>query len=72
MTGWGTPEARDVDTLTVEEAESGMFPEGSMGPKVEAAAAFVRATGGVAAIGALEDAAAILRGEAGTRIVAGR
>jgi carbamate kinase len=37
-----------------------------MGPKVEAACRFVETTGGAAAIGALEDAAAIVRGEAGT------
>lgn len=37
-----------------------------MGPKVEAACRFVEATGGVAGIGALRDAAAILRGERGT------
>ncbi|MFO7590770.1 MAG: carbamate kinase [Acidimicrobiia bacterium] len=45
------------------------FPPGSMGPKVEAAAAFAT-RGGIAAIGALEDAARILRGEAGTTVTA--
>ena len=40
-----------------------------MGPKVAAAVAFVRATGGRAGIGALEDAGAVLRGEAGTLVV---
>jgi len=44
------------------------FPSGSMGPKVEAAADFVRATGGSAAIGRLEDALRLLTGEAGTQI----
>jgi carbamate kinase len=39
-----------------------------MGPKVEAAIDFAKATGRMAGIGRLEDAAAILRGEAGTRI----
>lgn len=43
---------------------------GSMGPKVEAACRFVEESGGIAAIGRLSDAAAILRGEAGTRIEA--
>ena len=42
-----------------------------MGPKVEAACRFVEQTGGLAAIGALADAAAILRGERGTRVRAG-
>jgi len=41
---------------------------GSMGPKAEAAAEFVERAGGVAVIGALEEAAAMLVGEAGTRI----
>ena len=40
-----------------------------MGPKVAAAAAFVRLTGGFAAIGALADALAVLEGRAGTRLV---
>jgi carbamate kinase len=43
------------------------FPAGSMGPKVEAACAFADG-GGFAAIGALEDAAALLAGAAGTRV----
>jgi carbamate kinase len=47
------------------------FDAGSMGPKVEAACRFAEATGGVAGIGALGDAAAILRGEAGTTIAIG-
>ena len=41
-----------------------------MGPKVDAVCRFVELTGGIAAIGPLEDAAAILRGEAGTVVTA--
>jgi len=37
-----------------------------MGPKVEAVCGFVERTGGMAAIGALDDAPAILAGKAGT------
>jgi carbamate kinase len=37
-----------------------------MAPKVDAACRFVEATGGTAAIGALVDAGAIVRREAGT------
>ena len=37
-----------------------------MRPKVEAACRFVERTGGIAAVGALADAAAIVRGDAGT------
>jgi carbamate kinase len=46
------------------------FAAGSMGPKVEAACAFVEQTGGIAGIGGLEDAQAILAGRAGTLVVA--
>jgi carbamate kinase len=44
------------------------LPAGSMGPKAEAAARFV-AGGGRAAIGALDDAAAVLAGTAGTQVI---
>jgi hypothetical protein len=44
------------------------FAPGSMGPKVEAACRFVEATRGIAAIGTLDDAAAMLAGHAGTRV----
>jgi len=44
------------------------FAAGSMGPKVAAACRFVNATGHGAGIGPLDDAVAIVRGEAGTRI----
>lgn len=44
-----------------------VFDPGSMGPKVEAACRFAEA-GGLAGIGRLEDAAAILAGRAGTRV----
>jgi carbamate kinase len=37
-----------------------------MGPKVDAVCRFVELTGDMAAIGRLDDAPAILRGEAGT------
>jgi carbamate kinase len=70
--GYGTPAARALSSMTVAEAvgwlRAGEFPDGSMGPKVEACVAFVRA-GGAAAIGALSDAAAVLAGTAGTRVL---
>lgn len=69
QTGWGTPEARNIHELTLAQAASTAFPAGSMGPKMEAACRFVRNGGQMAAIGALVDAAAIVRGQAGTRIV---
>jgi carbamate kinase len=70
--GFGTPSARAVSSLTVVEAQallaSGEFPEGSMGPKVEACVSFVQ-SGGRAAIGALSQAAEVLAGRAGTHVV---
>jgi len=39
-----------------------------MGPKVEAACHFAEATGKAAAIGALKDLPAILKGQAGTTV----
>jgi carbamate kinase len=45
---FGKPTQRSIDRLSVEEAErhlaEGQFPAGSMGPKIEAAIQFVRAT----------------------------
>jgi len=71
-TGFGSPQERPVGELTVVQARellaSGEFPEGSMGPKVEACAAFAE-SGGRAAIGALHQAAEVLAGRAGTAFV---
>ena len=69
MTGWGTPEPETIRSATAAELRALEFASGSMGPKVEAACRFVERTGGTAAIGALEDALAIIAGDAGTRIV---
>ncbi len=64
--GFGTPDAQPIGTTTPTELRSEGFPDGSMGPKVHAACRFVELTGGMAAIGAMEDADRILAGEAGT------
>ena len=69
--GWGTPEQRRLDEVTPEDLRAMSFAAGSMGPKVEAAARFVEATGKRAAIGALEDIEKIVEGAAGTNVVAG-
>jgi carbamate kinase len=66
--GWGTPKARALGHVQVGEISATDFPAGSMGPKVEAAVEFVTATGNPAAIGSLEEAAAIVTGRRGTRI----
>jgi carbamate kinase len=65
---WGTPQARTIHRATPEELRAHSFPAGSMGPKIDAACRFVERTGGIAAIGALQDAVQILAGEAGTTI----
>jgi carbamate kinase len=68
--GWGTPAARPIRHTSPAELRGMDFAAGSMGPKVEAACRFAERTGGRAGIGRLDQAAEILRGEAGT-IVAG-
>jgi carbamate kinase len=67
---WGTPRAKGIRRASPAAMGNYSFPAGSMGPKVDAACQFVRSTGKCAAIGALKDLAAILRGEAGTTIAA--
>jgi carbamate kinase len=72
--GYGTPDARALERLTVAQARGllarGEFPDGSMGPKVEACCDFVEGGGGLAKIAALEDAAEAVFGSAGTAVVA--
>jgi carbamate kinase len=72
MRDWGTPNAAPIAETTPAELRNAVFASGSMGPKIDAASWFVSTSGGVAVIGAIDDAAAMLRGEAGTRITRGR
>jgi carbamate kinase len=65
---WGTPTQRPLGRVTPDELERHSFAAGSMGPKVEAAADFVRSTGGRAAIGALADVERMVEGAAGTQV----
>ena len=67
---WGTPDQKLLREVTPDELGAYEFPAGSMGPKVEAAIRFARATGKRAAIGNLNDIARIVAGEAGTSVVA--
>jgi carbamate kinase len=71
-TRFGTSEEHGLDRITIGEAtalvEASELGSGSMRPKVEACMQFA-AQGGVAIIAALEDAAAAVNGNAGTRIV---
>ena len=69
-TNWGTPDQRRLDRVTPQELRGMQFPAGSMGPKVEAAAGFVEATGQRAAIGGLGEIEQIVNGTAGTQVVA--
>jgi carbamate kinase len=71
--GYGSFYPEDIDRMTVDEAlgmlKKGEFGAGSMGPKVEAAAGFVKRGGARAVIADLDDATSALRGDAGTEIV---
>jgi carbamate kinase len=72
-TGWGTPNKQALRRLTVAEMaeldRAGTFGEGSMAPKVRAAAEFVRKTGGRAIITELSRGLDAVAGRAGTEIV---
>ena len=68
--GWQTQAARPIRSAPVAWLRSRRFAAGSMAPKVEAACRFAERTGRIAAIGAIEDGAAILQGRAGTRVIA--
>jgi carbamate kinase len=67
---WGTPRQEPILRLSVEEAREGLaagaWPSGSMAPKVRACMQFVAGGGRFAAIGALENAVAIVKGSSGT------
>jgi carbamate kinase len=75
LVDFGTPRERPIRNLEVGEAErllaQGQFPPGSMGPKVAAAARFIRSGGRVATITSAPLLAATLAGapDAGTRIL---
>ncbi len=65
---WGGADARAIRQISAAAARGYAFAAGSMAPKVAAACEFAEQTGGFAGIGRLQDAAAILRGEAGSVI----
>ena len=66
--GWDVDAPRPISRATPDELRSRTFADGSMGPKVEAAARFAGHTGRPAAIGALEEAALLLDGIHGTTV----
>jgi len=69
---YGKPNARALDHVGIDElmgfAAAGQFPAGSMGPKIEAAATFLRGGGRSVIICHPDDLAAALDGRAGTTI----
>lgn len=66
---WPAPCERPIRSATPAALRARSFAAGSMAPKIEAACRFVERGGGFAAIGALAQAAPVLAGEGGTRVV---
>jgi carbamate kinase len=64
---WGTPQQRAIGVTSPSGVEALSLPAGSMGPKVEAAAAFVTRTGKRAAIGTLAELQGVVAWTHGTR-----
>ena len=74
MLDWGTPAARPLGKVSVEELRGygaqGAFAGGSMGPKVEAACRFAESGHGFATISSLEHIQDALAGTSGTIVTA--
>ncbi len=70
---FGTPQQQSLDTVSLREIKNlyadGQFPQGSMGPKIQAAIRFLEGGGQRVIIGHLEEAMEALKGRAGTHIV---
>ena len=67
---WGKPTQRALNKTTPEELTKFEFDAGSMGPKINASCEFVKQAGKLVGIGSLKDGLRILKGEAGTNIIA--
>jgi carbamate kinase len=67
---WGKPSQKAIRSASPDALSAMKFPAGSMGPKVDAACRFTKATGKKAAIGALADLGAIIAGTMGTTVSA--
>jgi carbamate kinase len=71
--GYGTAQAEELDRMSLTRAQqllgAGEFPEGSMGPKVQACVDFVGGGGPRAVIASLARAGDAVFGAAGTEIV---
>lgn len=68
---WGTDDQKAIRKATPDAMDAYDFPAGSMGPKVEAAQIFARATGKTAVICTLADVPEALAGHKGTSISVG-
>ncbi len=64
--GWGTAESRAIAAIHPDRLAAMTFPDGSMGPKVDAACLFARSGRRDAVIGSLTDLDDLLAGTAGT------
>jgi carbamate kinase len=69
-TAWPMSSGHPIGRTTAAELRGLKFAAGSMGPKVAAACRFAEKTGRSAGIGSLDQAEAILRGDAGTIVAA--
>ncbi|MFA3919538.1 carbamate kinase [Ruegeria hyattellae] len=65
---WGNPQQSGIRRASPDHLDAFGFPDGSMGPKVQSAQDFARATGGKAIICSLSDIPAALNGDAGTTV----
>ncbi len=68
---FGSESARAIRRTHPSALRAMHFPDGSMGPKVEAVCRFVEATGKPAMIGRLEDAVEMIEGTRGTTVEPG-
>lgn len=73
MRDFGTDDEQEIRRTTPEELRAMDLPDGSMGPKVEAACLFVEegGEGAAAAIGNLDEAVELVGGSAGTFVTRG-
>jgi carbamate kinase len=65
---WGKPTQKAIRSASPDALSALSFPAGSMGPKVDAASRFAKATGKKAAIGALSHLSGIIAGTMGTTV----
>lgn len=67
---WGKPTQKALHSTTPSELANYVFDAGSMGPKIDASCEFIKKGGKLVGIGQLQDGLKILKGQAGTNIIA--